>query len=69
MDQFAKSIRDAIESQDMTIMELSRRTGVTRQHLYRILAGEHAPSLSVAERIAEALGLTLTVSQKSSEVH
>lgn len=67
MSEFAKAIVNAIEERGISITELAEKSHVTRQHLYRIMAGEHAPSLAVAERIASVLDLQLTVSQKSSK--
>ena len=45
--------------QNLTVAELAAKVGVSRQYLYRILNGQHVPSLSIAQTIARELGLSL----------
>ena len=40
--------------------DLSRRTGLTRQALYKALSGEGNPELATIAKVAEALGLRLS---------
>lgn len=43
------------------ISELARKTGLTRQALYKALSGEGNPELATITKVAEALGLQLTI--------
>lgn len=43
------------------ITELARKTGLTRQTLYKALSGQGNPELATISKVAEALGLRLTL--------
>ncbi|WP_425350604.1 addiction module antidote protein [Phyllobacterium sophorae] len=43
------------------ITELAHKTGLTRQALYKALSGEGNPELATITKVAEALGLRLTL--------
>lgn len=43
------------------IADLARKTGLTRQALYKALSGEGNPGLATITKVAEALGLQLTI--------
>jgi putative transcriptional regulator len=45
------------EHREMTQQDLAERIGVTRQTVNAIEAGKYSPSLEVAFRIAEVLGV------------
>jgi putative transcriptional regulator len=47
------------DNSEMTQADLAARVGVTRQTIAAIEQGKYSPSLEVAFRIAEALGVTL----------
>lgn len=40
---------------------LSRKTGIERRYLGRVLQGKHIPSLEVYRKICEAMGMTIQV--------
>ena len=42
------------------ISDLARKTGLTRQTLYKALSGEGNPELATITKVAEALGLRLS---------
>jgi transcriptional regulator with XRE-family HTH domain len=42
---------------------LARASGVSRQHVSRVLRGKAVPSLPVASRLAKAAGITVSVLQ------
>lgn len=44
----------------VTVADLARKIGVTREHLSKVLRGHADITLSVALRIAEALGADMT---------
>lgn len=43
------------------ITELAQKTGLTRQALYKALSGEGNPGLATITKVAEALGLKLSL--------
>lgn len=43
------------------ISELARKTGLTRQALYKALSGEGNPELATITKVADALGLQLKI--------
>jgi probable addiction module antidote protein len=43
------------------ITDLSRKTGLTRQALYKALSGEGNPELGTIAKVAEALGYRLAI--------
>ena len=45
---------------DVTLKELSLRTGISKSALQRIESGEVSPTLEKLEKIAEALGVRVT---------
>ena len=58
-EDFAKKIRDIRERQDMTIEELSERSGVKLDVLNAMENGEVIPSLTPLTKMARALGVRL----------
>lgn len=57
---FRDNVNRSMESQNLSQVELSKRMGVARPHLNRILRGVNQPSLELAARIAEAIGVPLS---------
>jgi transcriptional regulator with XRE-family HTH domain len=51
-----KEIRERI---GMTQAELSEKAGLSQEHISRIENGKFTPNVKTADRIAEALGVTL----------
>lgn len=54
---FVNKVKAKMKAADIGVAELAEKTALSRQYIYRILNGEHIPTLSVAEKIASALGL------------
>ncbi|MEV4043137.1 helix-turn-helix transcriptional regulator [Streptomyces sp. NPDC049744] len=52
-------LRDARERAGLSQRETSRRTGIVQSYLWRLESGQRCPSMAVAERLADALQLTL----------
>ena len=50
-------IRELRQYAGITQAELSRRTGIHRPNIARVVAGRHTPSLETISRLAEALGI------------
>lgn len=49
------------------MMELSRQTGLSREHLYRALSKDGNPRIKTVEKILDALGVEMVFRKKSSE--
>jgi DNA-binding phage protein len=64
VDEFVAQVRTRIDQTGMSMTELSRRAGVARPYLHRVLSGQHVPTIRVAEQIANALGLHITFRKK-----
>lgn len=52
-------IRAEREKRDMSLSDLARASGVSRQYLYLIEASQNNPTLSKVAAIAKAFGMTL----------
>jgi DNA-binding phage protein len=59
--EFLVTVRKRMEATGMSMTELSRRTGLARAHVYRLLSGANTPSLRNAEAIASAVGMRLVL--------
>lgn len=59
--EFIRRIKARIDETGIEMTELEERSGVSRQYIYRVLAGKQMPSLEIAERIAQALGLSIEI--------
>ena len=64
VDSFLRSVRREMRRQGVTAYRLSQLTGLGKSHVYRLLEGENMPSIESAERIANALGLKITLAKK-----
>lgn len=54
---FIKKVKAKMKARNIGVADLAAATGLSRQYLYRMLNGEHVPTLSVAENVASKLGL------------
>ena len=52
---FAEALEEELKRRDMTIRELSERTGIPPATLYKIASGERDPRLSTVRRIVATL--------------
>lgn len=59
---FIRQVKARIRETGIEMTELEERSGVSRQFIYRVLAGKQMPSLEVAEKIAKALDLSIDIS-------
>lgn len=60
MDAFRQQLRARMEKLDISPTELARLSGITRAYIYRVLDGSQVPSLELADKLAEAVGLAIT---------
>lgn len=70
MDQLLKILQTELDTHVVTVAQLAKRLGCSRQHIYNILNGEREPTLPFAERLAGELGLTiqLAIEKKSRKI-
>jgi transcriptional regulator with XRE-family HTH domain len=52
---FVQNFSSVVEEQQLRIAEVAKRAGVSRAHLYNVLAGESGPSIDFVAKIAHAL--------------
>ena len=57
---YGAALRRLLKERDMSMAELSRRSGVSRQYLSMLSSGKFSePSLTKAYQIADGLGVTV----------
>lgn len=61
VEQFIPLVRQRLEEMELPIVQLSNESGISRQHIYRILNETSKPSLDAAVRISEVVGLRLKI--------
>jgi transcriptional regulator with XRE-family HTH domain len=67
MSDFCKQIKRFIEANGMTPCVAAKLAGIDPGNFSRILNGKEGVTLERAERIANALGATLSIKVKKSE--
>jgi transcriptional regulator with XRE-family HTH domain len=67
MSDFCKQIKAFIEASGMTVSAAAEAAGIDPGNFSRILNGKERVTLDRAERIANALGATLSVKIKKSQ--
>lgn len=55
--RLASRIREACTSRNLSVSQLAAQAGVSRNHLFAILAGSKAPTVDYLARLAEVLEL------------
>lgn len=56
---FGQAVRDARTAKGLTQEELASRSGIDRSYIGGVERGERNPTLSVIEKIAEGLGVSI----------
>lgn len=64
MGQLTKAIAAAVKASDQTPYAISKGAGVARSQLSRLLSGERGLNTDTIERLADYLGLRITVEPK-----
>ena len=59
---FLISIHHAIEANDLSKTDVAQNSGLSRQHLYRVLNGESVPSFDKVVNLLSSLGVSLDFS-------
>ena len=61
MDDLKKEIKRAVKVHGMSMTEIADRAEIGRAYLHRIRDGKQTPSLMIAAKIADAIGMKLTL--------
>ena len=59
--QLIKAMLDAREKQGLTQRQLSEKTGITQADICKMENGEGNPTIQTLKRLADGLGMTLTL--------
>jgi transcriptional regulator with XRE-family HTH domain len=65
MGQLTKAIADAVRASDQTPYAIAKGAGVARSQLSRLMSGERGLNTDTIERLAEYLGLRITIEPKT----
>lgn len=64
MGQLTKAIAAAVKASDQTPYAIAKGAGVARSQLSRLMSGERGLSTDTIERLADYLGLRITIEPK-----
>ena len=64
MGQILDQIREAIQTSGKSRYRIWKETGITQAQLSRLLSGERGLSIEALEKLAEYLGLEVTLKPK-----
>lgn len=64
MGQLTKAIAAAVKASDQSPYAIAKGAGVARSQLSRLLSGERGMSTDTIERLADYLGLRITIEPK-----
>ena len=65
MESLLSKVRADLDSKVVTIKYLADACGVSREYIYKILREDSHPTVPVAEKLAAAVGLQITVKNAS----
>lgn len=61
MTRILDAICEAIEASDKTRYRIAKDIGISQAHLSRLMSGERGLSIDTLERLADYLGLEITI--------
>jgi DNA-binding phage protein len=61
MDQLISALQHAINSGSTTVAEMAKHGQCSRQYIYNLLERRSEPTISLAEKLAKALGISLVL--------
>jgi transcriptional regulator with XRE-family HTH domain len=64
MGQLTKAIAAAVKASDQTPYAIAKGAGVARSQLSRLLSGERGMTTDTLEKLADYLGLQITIEPK-----
>lgn len=65
MGQLTKAIAEAVKANEQTPGAIAKGAGVARSQLSRLLSGERGLNTDTIERLADYLGLKITIEPKN----
>ncbi|MCE9591144.1 MAG: helix-turn-helix domain-containing protein [Planctomycetes bacterium] len=65
MSRIVKAMQAAIIASGQTRYAISKQTGIDQAHLSRFMTGEKGLSFDAMERLADCLGLEITLTTKT----
>ena len=68
VEAFRQAITEQMGRNELSVSEAARRAEMARPYLHRMLRGDQEPSLRVAARLAEALGLELVLKVRKKKI-
>lgn len=67
MGQLTKAIAEAVKASEQTPGAIAKGAGVARSQLSRLLSGERGLNTDTIERLADYLGLKITIEPKNKK--
>lgn len=67
MDRLTKAIAVAVMASDESPAAIAKGAGIARSQLSRLLSGERGLNTDTIERLADYLGLEITIAPKSGK--
>lgn len=68
MERLREMLRQTIDAKRLTIVEIARMAGCSRQHIHNLLNGDRDISMSLAERLAEICGSRLEIKRGRKKI-
>ena len=66
LTMFLVALRRVVDAQGVRMTELSKRSGITRESLYKMLSDKGNPELASIKSVLDALGYRLSISLEDS---
>lgn len=67
MEALLSKVRQSLEAKAVTVKQLADACGVSREYIYKILREDSHPTVPVAEKLAAAVGLQITVKKRGRQ--
>jgi len=55
-----QALLNVLHSRNCSIAQYARQTGMSRSQIYKILKGEHSPTLVTLKRLSDGLGMSVS---------
>lgn len=65
METLLSTVRQSIKSKSVSVKQLADACGVSREYIYKILREDSHPTVPIAEKMASAVGMQLTLKKAS----
>lgn len=58
MNDLIKAIKNSVDSGKLSVADIASATDCSRQYIYNLMRGKSEPTISVAEKLAKAVGFS-----------